>query len=78
MDEQEATEQFEDLVGGPDKGFRMMNLYRNCQMHARGREDGNLHENRTRAEVTEANFRKNAEREGFSRKAIDFYLRHIV
>ena len=42
MTEQEACEYLEELVGGPDKAFRLMNIYRHCEMHAEAKKMGTV------------------------------------
>jgi hypothetical protein len=72
MDEQEATDKLEELVGSVDKCFRLMRLYQSCEQSASG--------NRftlTKLPSTEERFRKRAKEEGYSQEAINHYLNHV-
>lgn len=72
MDEQEATDKLEELVGSVDKCFRLMRLYEACVQAASG--------NRftlTKLPTAEERFRKRAKEEGYSQAAINHYLNHV-
>lgn len=74
MNEQEATNKLEELVGSHEKCFRLMRIYRSAvtatpkpgTWMSRGEEP-----------TTESIFRKWADREGYSAAAIEHYLDHI-
>jgi len=72
MDEQEATNKLEKLVGSVDCCFRLMRLYVSCEQAASG--------NRftlQKLSTAEERFRKRAKEEGYSQAAINHYLNHI-
>lgn len=72
MDEQEATDLLEAIVGNVDKCFRLMRLYRSCEESA----SGNAFTLR-KLPSTEERFRKLAQTEGYSLQAINHYLNHV-
>lgn len=79
IDERAVTEALEDMIG-VDRSFRLMRLWQNCHMSARGKGDSgaSFMETRSRHEVAETSFRNKAERDGFPSKAVEHYLKYIV
>lgn len=79
IDEQAVNDALEDMVG-IERSFRLMNIWRDCHMHARGRGDigANFMEKRSRYEITKTSFCKRAENEGFPAKAIEHYITYFT
>ena len=72
MDEQEATDKLERLVGSIDGCFRLMRLYRSCEQAAAGNRN-----TLRKLPTAEERFRKRAKEEGYSQAAIAHYLNHV-
>jgi hypothetical protein len=72
MEEQEATDKLEELVGSVDKCFRLMRIYQNCVQSASGNKF-----TLQRLPSTEERFRKRAIEEGYSKVAVEHYLNHV-
>jgi hypothetical protein len=72
MDEQEASDILEDLVGGSDKAFRLMRLMQTATQSA----SGNQFTTRPMPSAEEV-FIKLARRDHYSDKAIQHYIEHI-
>lgn len=79
VDEQAVNDALEEMIG-VDRSFRLMSLWRDCHMHARGKGDSgaSFMETRSRHEVAEASFRKKAKAERYPDKAIEHYLKYFV
>ena len=73
-DEREDTEEFESLVGGPNKGFAMMRLWRSSQQAASGNRF-TLHGPKVDPVMF---FLRAALQERFPEKAIEFYAERIL
>ena len=73
MDEQEATDKLEELVGSVDRCFRLMRLYQRCQESISG-DRYNLFAKPRKLENV---FRAAALRDGYNNDIIDHYLNHI-
>lgn len=83
MTEQEATDILEDLVGSPNKCFRLMQIYEDCRMNARSTNEPGVPMSMrlrpmTKEEVAAKNFRVRAKNEGYTSEAIEHYLNHII
>lgn len=68
-DEQQAHEEFEQLVGGPEKGFRLLRLYESATQAASG--------NKFTLQIlpsARAIFRKRAKEAGYSLEQIEAFL----
>jgi hypothetical protein len=72
MDEQEATDLLEKIVGSIDGCFRLMRLYRSCRDAAAGNAN-----KLQRMLITDERFRIAAKDAGYSVEAINHYLNHI-
>jgi len=72
MDEQQATDKLESLVGSVDKCFRLMRLYRSCCQATSGNR---LFEYKPIS--TDDLFRQRAKQDGYSPAAINHYLNYI-
>ena len=74
-DEQALEDAFEDFVGGPDRGFRLMRLYTNVNQSLQGHK-----ENRTAGwgygpvKTVEQAFVEAAKRDGFTEEQAKAYL----
>ena len=73
MDEQEATDQFEDMCGGPNNAFRLRDLYIKATQTASGNRSTT-----SKMPSSEELFHKFAKSNGFTDRQIDFYLSHFV
>lgn len=73
MNEQEATDKLESLVGGSDKAFRLMRIYES----AKNTTSGEKFSLRMRPRTVESVFTDTAVRNGYSAEAISHYLNHI-
>ena len=71
-DERSIHEEFENMVGGPNRAFRMVDIYRRAEQSA----SGNRFTIRKMPSVDEI-FRDMARREGYSDKVIRFYLERV-
>jgi hypothetical protein len=72
MDEQQATDKLERLVGSVDGCFRLMRLYRSCVEAASGNKF-----TLRKLPTVEERFRKRATEDGYSRAAINHYLNYV-
>jgi hypothetical protein len=72
IDEQTAHENFETLVGGPDRGFRLMNFWTEAGYATSGNEFqlSSWPPKPTQEEV----FRSKAKRDGYTNKQIQAFL----
>ena len=70
MDEQEATDKLEELVGSIDGCFRLMRLYRDCDTSVRTQVFG-------KPRKVEDVFRDRAKAERYTPEAINHYLNHV-
>lgn len=68
--EQEDCDKLEELTGGPSAAFRLMDIWRDCEMA--GRPD--IYSGRTKRQHAETIFRRRASRERYSDEAINHYL----
>lgn len=68
-DEQAAHEEFEQLVGGPERGFRLMRLYESARQSASGNRF-TLQKMPSAEEI----FRKRAKQDGYTDKQITAFL----
>jgi hypothetical protein len=69
MNEQELTTEYEQACGGPDRAFRLLNLYRSCT------EPSDYDRVFRKAPSAREKFIKRATQEGWSKKAINLLLR---
>jgi hypothetical protein len=69
-DEQAETERFEGIVGGPERGFRLMRIHERATQAVSGDRFRMSGEKRSAEEV----FRRMAKNDGFSDEAIDAFL----
>jgi hypothetical protein len=76
LDEQEACDTLETLVGGPTNAFRLMNIWQDAEMHARPSSPWDSKQE-TKREVTIRVFKANAKRAGYSDKTVAFYIEHF-
>lgn len=71
MNEQEAADTLEQLVGGASNCFRLVRLYTSCQQAASGNAF-----TLSKQPTTEERFRSRAKEEGFSTAAVEHYLNY--
>lgn len=69
-DEQAETERFENIVGGPERGFRLMRIHEKATQAVSGDRYQSGRKQRTPEEV----FRRMAKDEGYSNEAVDAFL----
>ena len=70
IDEQAKHEAFEELVGGPDRGFRLMRLHTAAQQST----SGNRFSLSRNQPSTEDVFRKRAKADGYTDEQITAFL----
>ncbi len=70
-DKQAEHEAFEELVGGPDRGFRLMRIHERARQTVSGDRFSLGRRQRSPDEV----FRRLASQEGYSSEQIEAYLR---
>jgi hypothetical protein len=71
--EQEATDRLEELAGGVDKSFKLMRIYQSARQSMDMRFHGRL---RSRPSVEQVFYEK-ASRDGYTRDAVEHYLKFI-
>lgn len=73
MNEQEATDRLEELVGSVDGCFRLMRLYESCKQAASGNSF-----TLQKLPSAEERFRIRAKDAGYSDAAVNHYLNHVI
>lgn len=71
MDEQEKCDKFENLVGGPERAFRLLRLY-HASANPIGRWAFFSEKEKRAARLT--SFRKSAKQNGYTAEQIEFFL----